>query len=288
MEGDGGASPTTKSLQTSSTAATTLSQVSPLPTTGLHMTTARATQTNTPTGLNPKISPPLFESLHNWDSHYSLCIHKVGLKMPRAFLQALEYSGDGLFWVPATAAMCWAPPFTAQPFFKSLFVGFVFDLFFIGTIKALIRRPRPVYNRGMYLVVAVDHYSFPSGHSSRAFLILIFVLEYASLWKDTIFLNLRPFVDDMGKVGNVLEHFEMLGYSLIALVVVLWAIATASSRILLGRHYLLDVVVGSFLGVLEALFVIRVILELRFLTENQKHWLLECGHNLKEAILKLV
>eukprot|EP00250_Pteridium_aquilinum_P031504 c43737_g1_i1 orf=56-829(-) len=234
------------------------------------------------------LSPYFSESLHNWDSQLSLRIHEIGLKIPRFFLQALEYSGDGLFWIPATAALCWAPDFTLQHFFKSLFVGFMFDLFVIGTIKALIRRPRPVYNRGMYLVVSVDHYSFPSGHSSRAFLIFVFVLEYATDWKETIFQALWVFVGDLNEAGNVLGHFDMLGYYVIPFIFACWAIATASSRILLGRHFLLDVVVGSFLGILEALFVIRVLLELKFLTEEQQRWLLECGHHFKEAMLKFV
>ncbi|KAI9076601.1 hypothetical protein K1719_041366 [Acacia pycnantha] len=36
-----------------------------------------------------------------------------------------------------------------------------------------------------------------------------------------------------------------------------WALATAFSRITLGRHYVLDIFVGACLGVLEALFTLR-------------------------------
>ena len=37
----------------------------------------------------------------------------------------------------------------------------------------------------------------------------------------------------------------------------IWATVTAVSRILLGRHYVLDVAAGACLGVLEALFALR-------------------------------
>lgn len=38
-------------------------------------------------------------------------------------------------------------------------------------------------------------------------------------------------------------------------VVCSWAIATSASRVLLGRHYVFDVIAGACLGVFEALFV---------------------------------
>lgn len=39
----------------------------------------------------------------------------------------------------------------------------------VGLFKASVRRSRPVYNQqsDFTVVVAVDHFSFPSGHSSR-------------------------------------------------------------------------------------------------------------------------
>ncbi len=51
----------------------------------------------------------------------------------------------------------------------NLLLGFVLDLIMVGTIKGLVRRGRPVYNKegDFVLVVSVDKFSFPSGHSSR-------------------------------------------------------------------------------------------------------------------------
>ncbi len=43
------------------------------------------------------------------------------------------------------------------------------DLALVGLLKGTVRRARPVYNlrSDFAVVVAVDHFSFPSGHSSR-------------------------------------------------------------------------------------------------------------------------
>lgn len=42
---------------------------------------------------------------------------------------------------------------------------------------------------------------------------------------------------------------------LVVSVVSLWAVATSVSRVLLGRHFVCDVIAGACLGVVEALLV---------------------------------
>ncbi|GLJ14154.1 hypothetical protein SUGI_0227150 [Cryptomeria japonica] len=44
------------------------------------------------------------------DRRWSLYIHNT--RVPRMFLKALEISGDGLLWIPATAAL-WLTPFSS-------------------------------------------------------------------------------------------------------------------------------------------------------------------------------
>ena len=69
---------------------------------------------------------------------------------------------------------------------------------------------------------AVDKFSFPSGHATRATLLAaLFTL-----------LSPLPF---------------LLWVPLAA-----WALAVAASRVLLGRHHLLDVLAGLTIGVVEA------------------------------------
>lgn len=85
----------------------------------------------------------------------------------------------------------------------------------------------------MSLVFVVDHWSFPSGHSSR----VCFIAGLLCL-------------SDV-KIDGLVNDYEMLKFG-----VCVWAGVTSVSRVLLGRHYVFDVIVGACLGVLEAVVVI--------------------------------
>lgn len=50
----------------------------------------------------------------------------------------------------------------------------------------------------------------------------------------------------------------------------LWSAATAASRVLLGRHFVLDVIAGSCLGVVEALFTFWALNDLK--EDSFAHW----------------
>jgi len=102
-----------------------------------------------------------------------------------------------------------------------LCVVLVFDVLVIGSTKAVTRRQRPAENAEDMLTVSIDKYSFPSGHASRAFMFNMFLFMHfhiSVLWQLTVFL---------------------------------WAVSVAFSRILLGRHHISDVIVGSVLGCME-------------------------------------
>jgi len=101
----------------------------------------------------------------------------------------------------------------------------IFDVVVIGLTKAIIQRQRPPENAADMMTVSIDKYSFPSGHASRAFMIAIFLFMHfhiSILWK---------------------------------FIVLLWAVSVAISRVLLGRHHVSDVVVGSLLGCVECSLV---------------------------------
>ncbi|KAK9103166.1 hypothetical protein Sjap_020420 [Stephania japonica] len=104
-----------------------------------------------------------------------------------------------------------------------------------------VKRPRPVYNKGMSLTVSVDHWSFPSGHSSR----VCFVASFLCGSSDSInaaLVELRGLA-----CGKIAKAFVW--------IVCLWSVVTSLSRVLLGRHFVLDVLAGACLGVVEAWLV---------------------------------
>ena len=113
--------------------------------------------------------------------------------------------------------------------------GLLLDLLVSFILKASIRRNRPAHNEmDMFGTVSVDHYSFPSGHATRMGLLAIFFCYHF----------------DLGNVGTCLF--------------VSWTVAVAVSRLMLGRHYVSDVLSGYTIGLLQY----RMLLWL-WLTESQ-------------------
>lgn len=93
-------------------------------------------------------------------------------------------------------------------------------------MKAYVRRRRPAGNvPDMFFTVGVDVYSFPSGHASRVtFIALFFILLYP--------LPIFCFPPLLA-----------------------WVTSLCISRVLLKRHYLLDVLGGIGLGIVETFFL---------------------------------
>lgn len=91
----------------------------------------------------------------------------------------------------------------------------------MGLCKAAVRRKRPFQNNNDMMTFSVDKYSFPSGHASRAVMVACFILAHFSL----------------GVIVQVL--------------IIAWSVCICLSRILLGRHHVIDVICGIILGFVE-------------------------------------
>lgn len=187
------------------------------------------------------------------DTSFSLHLHTFFEFIPRFLLKSLEICGDGRLFFPVAISLLflltpslWSP----HPFFLSLLIGSLLDLLLVGLIKVLIRRPRPVYNKSdMSIAFAADHWSFPSGHSSRVFFVSQFLFLSMENVKEILQEErLRDWVSGFGAGDpNKTELFLFLFLK----VVFGWAIATSVSRVLLGRHFVADVTAGACLGLME-------------------------------------
>ncbi|URD95644.1 acidPPc, partial [Musa troglodytarum] len=177
--------------------------------------------------------PSILRRLVALDTALSLRVHSFCRPVPRPLLKALEISGDGRFWFPIPIALLPLSSASASAAAYSLVLGLLLgsllDLLLVGLIKHLVRRPRPVYNKGMGLTFALDHWSFPSGHSSRVFFIAAFLrLSSASLRRvlllDGPVAPARRWIEDYYD-GELAE--------LLVWIVSIWSVATSTSRVLL-------------------------------------------------------
>jgi membrane-associated phospholipid phosphatase len=96
--------------------------------------------------------------------------------------------------------------------------------------QAFTRRRRPNYNQGkMFITVGPDKFSFPSGHATRAITLAFF----------------------FGLLYPPFPFPSVLAFPLF----MFWAVAVCASRVLLGRHHVLDVAIGAAIGFMEYLVV---------------------------------
>lgn len=161
--------------------------------------------------------------LDNVDKKLSYAVYsKAQAFMPRLkpFLIALEWSGNGLVWL-ASAIILIVGNQEQSSMVPKLLIGLIVDVLYVATIKALARRRRPTYayQRDQMIVASVDKHSFPSGHCSRSAYVAFFTRHY--------FAHSSPFFTFM---------------------VNLWTTSVCVSRVLLGRHHILDVVAGVAIG----------------------------------------
>lgn len=107
-----------------------------------------------------------------------------------------------------------------HPFLSALLL----DIVVIAILKAFVRRRRPL-PMNKFLEMGPDKYSFPSGHASRCVLIA-FILMFLS-------------------PVSIIFYPPLLA----------WIGSVSLSRVLLERHYFLDVFAGCGIGILEGFFM---------------------------------
>lgn len=166
------------------------------------MTTIKALQT-----LH-SLDVATFTRIVQWNTRRSLC------RMARL----VSTSADGWFYllIPLLLGLLW--PEIIWPLTATLVTGLAIEQLSYYLLKNSFKRNRPpnVIPGFQSVITASDEFSFPSGHTSAAFLVA------------TVLVLLLP--------------LNVAGYLYV------WASLVALSRVVLGVHFPLDTVAGALLG----------------------------------------
>ncbi|KAH9496918.1 Phospholipid phosphatase 6 [Bulinus truncatus] len=177
----------------------------------------------------------LWDSFLLLDQQYSaqlaVCATKESsMASMRPFMKLLEISCHGIPWVLGALVLffCSHKPSDIEIAFNMLF-ALIFDLLIVGTLKMVFQRSRPSHNvMDMFIAPSVDKFSFPSGHTTRAVIMGLFLC------------------------------FNMFTNRLLIFVTCVWALSVSVSRVLLGRHHIFDVLCGIFIGLLSYYFFLKI------------------------------
>ncbi|CAG9770478.1 unnamed protein product [Ceutorhynchus assimilis] len=154
---------------------------------------------------------------NSWAPLHSLRVH----------YKALEITCHGIPWLAFWIAFTWLfnLPYLVE-LQVNIILALILDILFVALIKAYFRRRRPLANKNdAFAEFGPDHFSFPSGHCSRAAMVTII---FGFLWQVPLIM------------------FPPL---------LAWTVALCLSRVLMERHYLLDVIGGVVLGIMEGLLM---------------------------------
>lgn len=134
-------------------------------------------------------------------------------------------TGDGHLYLLLGLAVWWLDEPVGKLFFAAALLAFAIELpiYWLAKNSFKRRRPEEFSHLLQAFITPSDRYSLPSGHTAAAFLMATIIGQFYPQWHE---------------------------------VALLWAILIGTSRILLGVHFLTDVVIGAVLGMSSAYLAI--------------------------------
>uniref|UniRef100_A0A3Q0RCT7 Phosphatidic acid phosphatase type 2/haloperoxidase domain-containing protein n=1 Tax=Amphilophus citrinellus TaxID=61819 RepID=A0A3Q0RCT7_AMPCI len=178
--------------------------------------------------LNPSFKGIAISSLLAIDISLSkrlgVCVGAHGPGAPlRSMVTLLALTGHALLWICGTLICLWrSSTLAGQEVLVNLLLALILDLMTVAGIQKLVKRRGPWDFPPSFLdYIAMDMYSFPAAHASRAVMVSKFLLNHLVLA-----VPLR-------------------------ILLYLWAFLVGVSRVLLGKQHLSDVGCGFALGFLH-------------------------------------
>ncbi|KAK5878867.1 inactive phospholipid phosphatase 7 [Pseudochaenichthys georgianus] len=141
----------------------------------------------------------------------------------RSMVSLMSFTGHGITWIIGTLlCLTRSNTLAGQEVLVNLLLALIVDVLTVAGVQRLVKRRGPWEMMPSLLdCVAMDLYSFPAAHASRAAMVSKFLLSHLVLA-----VPLR-------------------------ILLVLWAVLVGMSRVLLGKHHLTDMVCGFALGLLH-------------------------------------
>lgn len=171
----------------------------------------------------------LIYSIHKYDVFMFTWLNSVGIHRSMVhFCRAISRTGDGLLYVLMAGWLYWDQG-GADPLLQAMVMAFAIERPTYFLLKNGFKRNRPqqALKNFRSAITPSDHFSFPSGHTSAAFMVA-----------------------------------TLVGYFFPTLMIGLyvWAALVAFSRVVLGVHFPTDTLVGMVLGASVAIFSLQHIL----------------------------
>lgn len=177
------------------------------------------------------------QTIHSFDVIAFLSIVQWNTRRRiRAFATIISMSADGWLYFLIPMVMALVSPELGWTVFLALLIGFAMERPIYYVLKNGFKRNRPpmIFPGFESVITASDEFSFPSGHTSGAFVLA------------TTLMLLMP-----------LGIFDVYLYG--------WAVTVAMSRIILGVHFPLDTVAGALLGSGIAWVAVQLVSYMTFL-----------------------
>ncbi|SEF72026.1 phosphatase PAP2 family protein [Vibrio hangzhouensis] len=171
------------------------------------------------------------ESIVRMDLAFSLfCLsHRFNLQVA-TISRWVSRTGDGHLYLLLTLGTWLLERESGSQFMSAALLAFAIELpvYWLTKNSFKRRRPREFSQLLQAYITPSDRYSLPSGHTAAAFLMATIIGHFYPAW------------------------FE---------ISLLWAVFIGTSRILLGVHFLTDVVIGALLGFAAAQLALSHVLE---------------------------
>ncbi|HYE37388.1 phosphatase PAP2 family protein [Methylocaldum sp.] len=140
--------------------------------------------------------------------------------------RCISKTGDGHLYLILALALAWTRQPTESVLLTCLLLGFAIERPVYFILKNLCRRDRPQAALNIpSFIIPSDRFSFPSGHTSAAFL-----------------------------VATLLSFF----HPAIMPLLIAWAVLMGMARVVLGVHFPTDTLIGALMGTLLALLSLEI------------------------------